>query len=89
MANQEGSAIPAGFASVTRDEFFRVIGPQNVTPYPRGIYPYVSEWKTPGGSLRGWSCEEVYALPCPNHHYRAGGHCSSCGDSLERAGDVS
>jgi hypothetical protein len=56
-------SYPNGFSPVTRDEFFRVIGPQNVTPYPRGRYPYVSEWTTQAGTLRGWSYEGVYALP--------------------------
>ena len=64
-ASQQSSAhqIPNGFAAVTRDEFFRAINPQNVTPYPRGRYPYVSEWTTQTGTLRGWSFEGVYALP--------------------------
>ena len=31
---------------VTRDEFFRVIGPQDVSPVAVGRWPYTSEWKT-------------------------------------------
>ena len=31
---------------VTHDEFFRVIGPQDVTPVAVGRWPYTSEWKT-------------------------------------------
>jgi hypothetical protein len=62
-AQNSTNQIPNGFSAVTRDEFFRVIGPQNVTPYPKGQHPYTSEWKTQMGELRGWSREEVYALP--------------------------
>lgn len=38
---------------VTKDEFYRVIGPQNVTPYPTGDWPYLSLFKTPSGEVRG------------------------------------
>ncbi len=62
MTNDEGR-MPAGFKVVPRAEFFRAIGPQDVTPIPRGKYPYSSHWRTPRGELRGWSREEVYALP--------------------------
>lgn len=38
---------------VTQEVFWSVIGPQNVTPYPVGDYPYTSTFKTPRGEIRG------------------------------------
>ena len=38
---------------VTMDEFYAVIGPQNVSPNPTGPYPYTSLWRTPSGEIRG------------------------------------
>tara|TARA_B100002049_G_scaffold93692_1_gene69268 strand:- start:1319 stop:1537 length:219 start_codon:yes stop_codon:yes gene_type:complete len=38
---------------VTKDEFYREIGPQNVTPYPTGNFPYVSLYKLPDGRVCG------------------------------------
>lgn len=38
---------------VSKNEFFKVIGPQNVTPYPEGNWPYTSHFKTPSGIVRG------------------------------------
>lgn len=38
---------------VTQEEFYRVIGPQNVTPTPEGNWPYTSYFRTPMGELRG------------------------------------
>lgn len=30
-------------------ESFAVMNPRNVTPYPRGSYPHISEWAMPDG----------------------------------------
>lgn len=30
---------------VTKEEFYRKVGPLNVHPSPTGSYPYTSEWK--------------------------------------------
>ena len=38
---------------VTGEEFYHVIGPQNVTPYAEGPWPYTSLFKTPSGEVRG------------------------------------
>jgi hypothetical protein len=41
------------WAEVSKDEFFQVIGPQNVHPQPVGVWPYSSLFKTPLGEVRG------------------------------------
>lgn len=54
--------IPNGFRAVTREEFFRTVGTENVTPVPCGRYPYYNEWRTPAGDVRGWSHAGTYAV---------------------------
>ena len=62
----------AGFREVSDQEFYDAIGSQNVTPYPRGIWPYCSDFKTQSGEICGKkiSVEENgkvntrYYLPC-------------------------
>lgn len=54
--------IPNGFREVTREEFFRTVGQENVTPVPCGRYPYYNEWCTPDGYVRGWSHAGTYAV---------------------------
>ncbi len=41
------------FRAVTEQEFFAIIGKLDVTPYPRGSYPYRSEFTTRGGQVLG------------------------------------
>ncbi len=38
---------------VSTEEFYRVIGPQNVHPQSVGPYPYTSIFKTPSGETKG------------------------------------
>lgn len=40
---------------VSKDEFYRVMGPLNVTPSPTGAWPYTSLFKTPRGNVVGKS----------------------------------
>jgi len=54
--------IANGFRAVTREEFFRTVGQENVTPVPCGRYPYYNEWRTPAGYVRGWSHAGTYAV---------------------------
>lgn len=45
---------------VSKEEFFRVIGPLNVHPSIRPTkFPYTSDWKTPQGKLYGTSIDHV------------------------------
>lgn len=38
---------------VTKDEFFKAMGPLDVTPCPQGNWPYTSLFKTRSGQVRG------------------------------------
>lgn len=42
-----------GWREVTKDEFYRAIGPQDVHPSPQGRWPYTSLFKTRAGVVRG------------------------------------
>jgi len=57
-----GVLIVSNFVSVTHEQFFAVMNPRNVTPYPRGNYPYVSEWTLSNGRVIGRSRDESYEL---------------------------
>jgi len=41
--------------TVTKGEFFKVICPLDVTPYPVGNFPYTTHWKLRNGQLVGVS----------------------------------
>lgn len=43
----------ADWVETSKDEFYRIIGPQNVSPDPQGRWPYTSVYKTPNGDVRG------------------------------------
>lgn len=45
---------------VTKDEFFRVIGPKDVHPCPIGNFPYTSLWKTPRGDVIAKSADHFH-----------------------------
>lgn len=55
-------AAMSNFVSVTHEQFFAVMNHRNVTPYPRGNYPYVSEWTLPDGRVIGRSTDESYEV---------------------------
>ena len=42
-----------GFREVSRQEFYDAMGPQNVTPCPRGNWPYSSDFRDPMGETHG------------------------------------
>lgn len=42
-----------GWREVTKEEFYTAIGGLDVTPYPTGVWPYMSLWKTRNGSVYG------------------------------------
>jgi hypothetical protein len=42
-----------GWVETSKDEFYSIIGPLNVSPTPMGKWPYTSLYKTPGGEVRG------------------------------------
>jgi hypothetical protein len=45
--------IETNWAEVTKDEFYRGIGQQNVHPDPQGKWPYTSLFMTPNREVRG------------------------------------
>lgn len=64
------STTEPGWREVTKEEFFRVIGPQNVHPTPEGKYPYTSIYKTPSGRERGKSVGYIpEGKGLPEHRY--------------------
>jgi hypothetical protein len=54
-------APPNDWREVSREEFWRGIGPQDVHPVPVAPWPYASHFKTPAGHLRG------VILPAPTY----------------------
>jgi len=46
---------PESAKKVTRDAFFKIIGPLDVHPTPLGDWPYLSVFKTRDGKVMGWS----------------------------------
>lgn len=69
--------LNTSWQEVTQEEFFRVIGPQDVSPrLVPGRWPYTSLFKTPRGEVRGKVVDMVedietggrlvttYFLPC-------------------------
>ena len=47
------ATIPEGMTEVSKDAFFSVMGPRNVSPTVE--YPYWTNWETPGRVRLGWS----------------------------------
>lgn len=47
------------FKKVTKEEFYKVIGPLNVNPHIIGKYPYLISWETPGRQVMGASQDRV------------------------------
>jgi hypothetical protein len=46
---------PSTAKEVSKERFFDAIGRLDVHPTPQGSWPYLSEWKTPSGQIRGYS----------------------------------
>lgn len=46
---------PSNAKEISKELFFRTVGKLDVHPTPQGNWPYLSEWKTPAGFIRGWS----------------------------------
>lgn len=44
---------------VSKDEFFAVIGPQNVHPRIKGTYPYTCHFETPSSEIRGKTVDYI------------------------------
>ena len=44
---------PTSWREVTKDEFFRAMGPQDVHPSIQGRWPYTSNWNTRAGKTIG------------------------------------
>ena len=44
---------------VTKEDFFKVIGPINCVPCPEGKYPYTAIYKTPEGKEVGRKVETL------------------------------
>lgn len=51
---------------VTKEEFFKVIGPQNIHPYPITGNLKRSEWKRPNGQLVGVTEDNIIYPSCEN-----------------------
>lgn len=53
-----------GYVQVTKEEFYKAVGPVNCHPQPVGKYPYTSQFKTPSGIVVGAhvSVDDTYWL---------------------------
>lgn len=61
---------PGDAREVTKEEFFKAIGPLDVHPKPLGDYPYLSEFRTRAGFPRGWIKDGVkYGKPNYGNRY--------------------
>lgn len=48
-----------GWREVTKEDFYSVIGPQNVHPRVEGKFPYTSIFVTPSGYERGKAIDYI------------------------------